>query len=109
MQFDRVSAEVKKANARWTPRRTNLGELPPEELKRRLGFVPPPGKPSLQQREVMAQEQMAVLRKGIQAAPAPPSVDWRSQNGMNFVTAVRDQGPCGSCVAFGTIAGTEAC
>ncbi|MDQ6884384.1 MAG: hypothetical protein M3077_09160 [Candidatus Dormibacteraeota bacterium] len=39
-------------------------------------------------------------------APAA-AVDWRTRNGRNFVTPVKDQGQCGSCVAFGTAAVLE--
>ena len=41
------------------------------------------------------------------ATAQPPSkVDWRKNRG-NFVSPVRDQAFCGSCVAFGTIAVLE--
>jgi C1A family cysteine protease len=34
-------------------------------------------------------------------------VDWRDRFGLDAVTPIEDQGPCGSCVAFGTIATME--
>jgi len=42
----------------------------------------------------------------IQSYSLPSLVDWRNKNG-NHVTGVKDQGGCGSCVSFGTVAVTE--
>jgi hypothetical protein len=37
----------------------------------------------------------------------PAAIDWRNAGGQNFVTPVRDQSSCGSCVAFGASATLE--
>lgn len=40
-------------------------------------------------------------------APPPPKMDWRSVTGKSYVTPVRDQQTCGSCVSFATCAVLE--
>jgi cathepsin C len=38
----------------------------------------------------------------------PMSYDWRNVNGVNFVSPIRNQGNCGSCYAFASMALNEA-
>ncbi|MBK7094596.1 MAG: hypothetical protein IPH57_05975 [Saprospiraceae bacterium] len=40
-------------------------------------------------------------------SPMPKVWDWRNVNGKNYVSPVRNQGGCGSCVAFATVSAIE--
>ena len=39
--------------------------------------------------------------------PLPAAIDWRKVGGKSYVSPARDQGGCGSCVAFATTAAVE--
>jgi len=41
------------------------------------------------------------------AAALPQSFDWRNVNGVNYVSPVRNQGGCGSCYSFASMAMAE--
>jgi len=86
--------ELSSSNAQWTAGETSISKLSSQERRRRLGAVFPSGVPQ--------------GSKAFTEVPfsAPPALDWRS-NGGNYVTPVRDQGPCGSCWAFATTAALE--
>lgn len=101
-----LQAALARGGARWRAGVTPLTTLSDDEKKLRLGATPPPGVLTLQAREQLA---AANLQRAAPAAAAVPAMfDWRNVNGNNFVTDITDQGACGSCVAFGTVATAEA-
>ncbi|MGD0178022.1 MAG: C1 family peptidase [Candidatus Bathyarchaeia archaeon] len=50
----------------------------------------------------------ARVRASVTAASLPTYFDWRSKDGYDWMTPVKNQGQCGSCVAFGAVGATEA-
>lgn len=78
----------------WTAGKTSVSELTPIQKSRRLGLI-----------KVEAERPNNMEVVGLLGHPA--AVDWRKNPG-NYVTSIKDQSDCGSCVAFGTCAMIEA-
>jgi len=87
---------------------TSLSSLPPEEQRKYLGVNPPPGEMTATEAAKRALELQASIRaEAIGAVTAPAAFDLRNVGGSNFVTPIKNQSSCGSCVAFGTVATVE--
>jgi C1A family cysteine protease len=101
----RIQEALKKEFARWSAGENPLLVLTREQRLLRLGYDPEAGgEMSLLDREQLSTANRAY---GIGAQAYPSAFDLRDVNGQNFITPIRDQGGCGSCVAFGTIATIE--
>lgn len=99
---------VGEARLDWQPGETSASDLSPLAARSRLGAVPPGGRAALLLRERTARALVAEARVAGLAGAAPPAhVDWRDRDGGSWVSGVRDQQGCGSCVAFGTVAVLE--
>jgi len=113
MSKDKISMEVIKnalsaSDAQWEADRTILSTLSLEEQKRYLGANPPENIPSTKEIEQrLLTEKESFKAKALGAIGVPTAYDLRNVDGNNFVTEVKDQKSCGSCVAFGSIATVE--
>lgn len=108
ISLDQVRSALRAAGDPWEAGVTSLSSLPLEEQKNHLGVTPPPGEPSVEEISQRWPQMKATIRAGALAAVAAPAAyDLRNVGGNNFVTAIRDQSSCGSCVAFGTVATVE--
>lgn len=105
LEPSQLNAILKAENAGWEAGDNPLLALSEEERKRHLGYVPGAAEESLEQRIAASQARLMETRAA--AAAAPAAFDWRNYNGKNWITQVKDQGGCGSCVAFGTAATVE--
>ena len=105
VELRRVQEQVTDLGLGWQPGDTVHTDLSLMRIRSRTGAVPPAGHRTMGERQSAA----AAAHRQASAATAPklPSkIDWRDHNG-NFVSPVRDQQFCGSCVAFGTAAVLE--
>lgn len=91
----------KKPAQGWVAGETSVSKLSPE-ARARLVSLPADTK--------AWEKAQAKLRSGDRSLLSysyPASVDWRNVNGQNWTTAVRDQGGCGSCAVFASVAAIE--
>ena len=93
----RIQAAIEAKGASWTAGDNPIFRLSWEEQRRLCGaIIEPTG--SFQANARMH----APVRKD-----TPDALDWRDYSDVNYITPVRDQAGCGSCVAFGTLAAFE--
>lgn len=108
ISLDRIRGALSAAGDPWEAGVTSLSSLPPEEQRARLGVSPPPGQPSVEEAAQRARQMQAAIKgEALAAIGAPAAYDLRNVGGKNFVTTIKNQASCGSCVSFGTVATVE--
>ncbi|KAK8401603.1 hypothetical protein O3P69_001024 [Scylla paramamosain] len=93
--------KINKVQRSWRAKEyPELEKFTTGEVQRRGGSV----WPDLQSLPVPAP---ATAEQKARVALLPNSFDWRNVSGVNYVSPVRNQGSCGSCYAFASMANLE--
>ena len=101
------STLLEKGNE-WVAGETPLIFLNKDQQKNILGAIPPEGPPTEEEKAQGRALAMLQHESSFEGAKAHPTkMDWRNRSGKNFITNIKNQGGCGSCVAFGVLAGIE--
>jgi C1A family cysteine protease len=108
-QLDLMRSAIRAAGRNWEAAPTFLHDLEDAQRAKYLGYVPQGDEPQLSIREMLSRQNLGgFLTAGLSPALSiPATFDWRNKGGQNFVSPVKDQGACGSCVAFGACAVVE--
>jgi C1A family cysteine protease len=107
--MEKIRNALDAAGNPWEAGVTSLSALSREQQREFLGVKPPPGEPTVEEiAKLWPQRQAALKAKALTAVNAPAAYDLRNVGGNNYVTPIKNQASCGSCVAFGAVATVEA-
>jgi len=104
--FKQLKDDKEAGRIQWIPAETKISQLPEEDLQRLCGLVlKETDKKNIQKAENMIDSFKSI--KAVSQYAVPTKWRWNDVGCENWITPIRDQGSCGSCVAFGTLGALE--
>lgn len=98
--YPEIKTEMEKHEVDWDHGDNPILHLSADEQLMRLGVNIPAGETT--------RVKAVIPKTNRNSGTAQEAIDWREYEGENWITDIQDQGNCGSCVAFGTVAVLEA-
>lgn len=109
MNLQIIQKNLLEVNNPWVAGETSVSGLDQETQILRLGVTPPSGELSMDEIAYHTECNKEQIKQNILSIQSVPSTyDLRNVNGVNYITSIKNQKNCGSCVAFGVLATVEA-
>lgn len=106
LSIPQLNQQIQQQSLNWQAGDTPLSAMSLSEQRQHLGLIV--SEAELQAMRANTQRLAAEEALLVGAVAAPAVKDWRNVGGANYVTPIKDQGGCGSCVSFGSCATIEA-
>lgn len=94
LNIQQINQNIQKSGATWFAGKNHLTDKSMDELRRSMGLR----LEGAEDIQFDSPESTLEIKSDL-----PPVLDWRNKDGKNWVSPIKDQANCGSCVAFASI------